>query len=548
MAHEIVQLPLELRLRVLSLLSANELALGGRLSCREAAAHFSQLHHRTASYSQALPPYAAAPLEAALRHLTLRQKLQLLLSSPKCGIEGNVDFLLQVLEPQLIPELLRNEHYRGIIRVPQPAADWKRTYPSASTDMGSAAVAGGLARLLPSLLQRCPGLVDPPGTLEAAARLCSLAEVKAMWELFEPRLETTPDWNWTVQQQGPFQPVSWESCWRRATLGAVASKTADAWDKVDWVLGQSHEYFVREPHAYACGAASASGDMGLLELMWGEPWGTEEIMGPVLLHADADFLDIMEIARQYLPSPALMRRDDNLVRCAAASPRDSAAKIRWLAARGVTLGSYAAIPAAAAQGNLEALQILVDQNNLLAVGGEASWVLHEAMQAAVRSGSIPVVAWLHHEAGCPLSESYHHLACMGKHLPMLRWLLEAGCPHGVISNAVRYWRSRTPGHSERLVEAVQLLAAAGWPLTAVGAPHPLVAAAEAGHPWCVWQALRELMPEAERAVPYNAAEAAAATAVRRRWRPWWGWACARSVGPGWQRRGTWLPPRMATGA
>ncbi len=80
---------------------------------------------------------------------------------------------------------------------------------------------------------------------------------------------------------------------------------------------------------------------------------------------------------------------------------------------------------------------------------------------------------------------------------MVRWLLEAGCPRGhfSVSAAVGVWpRGSGPAESEQLAEAVQLLAAAGWPPSeAFG--HPLMAAVTVRHPWAVVRALLELQQD-----------------------------------------------------
>ncbi len=76
-------LPLELRLRILSLLPPNDLALSGRLSCKEAAQRFAEPQQRTASCRQPLPchvlssPSFMESAAGAMRQLTFRQKLSM---------------------------------------------------------------------------------------------------------------------------------------------------------------------------------------------------------------------------------------------------------------------------------------------------------------------------------------------------------------------------------------------------------------------------------------------------------------------------------------
>ncbi len=114
---EAVQLLPDLRLHILSLLPPNDLALGGRLACKEAAARFSEPHHRTVRPGQPVPRHAAAQLEAALRPWTLRQKRQyfarLLVGAMSSGSEQDAEFAFNgaealVSRPALLPRVLRH--------------------------------------------------------------------------------------------------------------------------------------------------------------------------------------------------------------------------------------------------------------------------------------------------------------------------------------------------------------------------------------------------------------------------------------------------------
>lgn len=111
------------------------------------------------------------------------------------------------------------------------------------------------------------------------------------------------------------------------------------------------------------------------------------------------------------------------------------------------------------------------------------------MLYAVQSGHVPTAAWLH-QAGCALQSELLYEAG----LPMIRWLLEAGCPTcGVyLAQIVEYWPTDIPADCERLVEALQLLAAAGVPARDRRDITPLAAASYREHPWHVWRALQEV--------------------------------------------------------
>ncbi len=112
---------------------------------------------------------------AALQHLPFRCKLKTLSRAAESGCEANVELAWQLLQPHVFPELLQTSHYNDF------------SHPA--RDVGSAAVSSGLAHLLPSLEQRCPGLLDPGRTLEAAARQCDLAGLQAAWGLLGRRLQ-----------------------------------------------------------------------------------------------------------------------------------------------------------------------------------------------------------------------------------------------------------------------------------------------------------------------------------------------------------------------
>ncbi len=282
-------LPPDLRLRVLSLLPPNDLALGGRLSCKDAAQRFSEPHHRTARLGQPLHGHAitsagaragesaaegaegggGAPVEHASRAVTqlnFRQKLRLVTTAAASGCEANVEFALQLLQSHVFPELLHTDHYLGLMQEGQPRQRQGTIPPSPATDVGSAVVASGLAHLLPSLAQRCPGLLDPGATLEAAALHLSLAGLQAAWEAvghqltsrlqLQPRRQ--PVWGpaldlgfmapgismgqgFNLAQLQSMALSTSEACkvWRRVMVAAACSPAAGSTAKLEWALDKS---------------------------------------------------------------------------------------------------------------------------------------------------------------------------------------------------------------------------------------------------------------------------------------------------------------------
>ncbi len=516
----------ELRLHVLSFLPPNDLALSGRLSSKDAAQRFSELQHRTACLSQPLPRHIMAatdagpgpgaaegaegggctPFRQALRaaaQLSFRQKLLLLSTAATSGRKTNVGFAWRLLQPHVFPELLQTESYMTTVKdvwKPHSQGELPRRRPA---DVGSAAVASGLAHLLPSLAQRCPVLLDPGAILEEAARHCDLAGLQAAWEAVGQRLCGRPPMLPPRRRELPMgmeclMPRPDDVC-QRVMVAAACSLTSDATAKMAWVL-DTCRYHSRAPveHAEVWGAAAASGD--LARLRWLEEqgciwWGTEALAA-VLRHADLGFIVQMEGEGGYLP-PA----DDEFWRskaavCAAAgSARDSAPKLRLLADRGAEVGTEGAVQVAAQHGNLEALKVALQRWQAASSPARPSVAIPYAMSYAIQSGHVQTVACLH-QAGCDLHMYMLVEAIDRGDLSMLRWLLEGGCPIGriTLTDVVELWPNEMPADGERLAEALRLLAGAG--MAARGEHdehHLLVVASRKGHPWAVWRCLQQLV-------------------------------------------------------
>ncbi len=516
-ATDLPVLPQEVRFSILALLPPNDLALGARLSSKDAAERFSQPEHCTASIGQPLPRHvlilkkssgegsrrqcAEAGQQHALKSaggLALPHKLQLLTTAAASGCEINVKFVLQLLQRSLFPELLKTDFYRKLPKM----------YPQTEQlCAGSAVVASGLSHLLPYLEQRCPGLVDPARTLEAAARHCDLAGLQAAWEVVGQRLP--PGAQDVAQgaalqlqlqwiQRMPWQPgEDAPAHWRRILAAAAGSATPDALAKMDWVLrtGRAHSgTSMRSSAVWA--AAAATGDLSRLRWLrdQGFQWSTAIAVAAVIEHADFAFIQRMS-QEGLCPNPAFSLYT-HMGYAAASSPRDGAAKLRWLHGHGVTCGRsgefQGAAAAAAEAGNLETLQQVLQlwrERHGNHVAPPAS-----ALAAAVQSGHVPVATWLVSE-GCEMGPDLFSAACRGAHVPMIRWLLDAGCPRGhvSVSSVVDSWPRYTLKDCRGLEEALQLLAEAGA-VAPEDAASVLGSAALMRHPWAVWRALLQLLP------------------------------------------------------
>ncbi len=502
------QLPADLRLRIISYLTPNEVALAGRLSCKDAAQRFSEPHHRNTQVllGQPLPGHVVDTAwclegaQAAMKQLTFRQKLLVPSTAAASGCEANVEFALQLLQPHVFPELLHTAYYHSHVL---KWVGWHQRH-----DLGSAVVSSGLAHLLPSLAQRCPGLLDPGRTLEAAARHCDLAGLQAAWGAVGQRLlagleQPAPNadhagFGLDYDEWAPIHRADTQWIWRFMMAAAASVPTGDdTLAKMEWILEKSAGSCLTVTYYTVCGTAAASGDLARMAWMrdHGFPWGTADVLQAVMLQADLGFIQQLEQEGGYLPPPADERawRSEVVVCRAAGLPRDSVAKLHWLAGRGATLGSWEALHAAAACGNLEAVQLLAGQPGLGPAGAEGDEHLPSTiLNSAVMSSSVPVATWLR-QAGYPWCGGCWKTAFQQGDLPMVRWLLEAGCPRGqlYIESCLDEWPWGTPADSGRLVEAVRLLAAAGWP-AGWGGPDSCLGTAVRSQPNRVVVALREL--------------------------------------------------------
>ncbi len=83
----------------------------------------------------------------------------------------------------------------------------------------------GLAHLLPSLEQRCPGLLEPQRTLEAAARQGDLAGLQVAWGLLRLRLpEALPSKRLRFVYRRALSCCGWDCCPRRNCQDGVGPR------------------------------------------------------------------------------------------------------------------------------------------------------------------------------------------------------------------------------------------------------------------------------------------------------------------------------------
>ncbi len=442
-------LPAALQLHVFSLLPPNDRPLSGRLVSPDATSSLSGPENCTASLSQPLPPHAMAwAVDAGQQHvrqLPFEHKLQLMCTAAASGSEVNLEVALALLQPSIFSEL--------------PHIWDSGAHP------GGAAVQAGHPQLLGWLSSHCPKAVYPVSVLETAARHCTLAELQATWE----SLQAHPNFSRSIAAQGSITS---------ALDAAAESVTPDAVAKVEWVLATAGSS-CRIGHSTAQ-AAARSGDVARLRWLQGRgfPVGDWAVLLNALRHADLAVAQwLVDEAGCGLPAAggggevAAEEGDrtwTELLRAAAESP-DAGAKWRWLQQRGGPSVADAEpglvkelALAALGAGQVEAVQYLLSvlgADKVLAVGRDA------LSEAAGQAGSIPVVECLR-QAGLVLSRKAYRGAA-GK-LPFVRWLaLEAELSANDftctdLGHVITLWPDGTPAHNRELLEAVQLLAGAGF--------------------------------------------------------------------------------------
>ncbi len=519
-------LPRELLLHVLSFLPPNDLALGGRLACKDAAQHFPAPQHATVRLGLPLPPHAVGTWQAAgreaMRQLPFRRKLRLLSTAAASGCEANLEVAWALLRRCLFPELLA------------PNIFYLKLYKDCGeADPGTAAASAGHAYVLPWLVsRRCP--VDLESTLVAAARHCNLAGLQGTWRLLcgtgasgetplalalgaslmEAAAEsTTPSRDSIAKMQWVLDQLDGRSSSNNSSSSSMHCNGSGCGGSSDGAV-RSRSSCVLSPSVAA--AAARSGD--LERLRWlvqrcGCPAEGLEVLGAAARHGDVAMLQwlVREAGCGARRTTDAVWRLVNMVclptdRVAGAQ---CLAKMGWLeqewwdkgvgagggsgAGRGAggvlgtaetrsssgggglwaneTFGSWA-VAQAARTGRLELLEYLVE--------GRGAPLSPQAQVSAAASGDVPTARWLL-ARGCQPPEAAFAAAAGRGHAHVVAWLAEAaGCPFSreTLRNVVQVWPRSGAGdgasHGGRdgrhrgcggpLLDAVRALHAAGCPV------------------------------------------------------------------------------------
>ncbi len=464
------QLPAALQLHVLSLLPPNGRALTGRFICREA--YNALKDDCTASLSQPLPPHAEPWAQAwaqkegqeGMRRLPFQHKLQLLCTAAATGSEVNLEVARALLQPSVLPDYMQT----------------CSSHPC--NDPGVAAAKAGHPHLLGWLVRHCPVLLGPARVLQAAARCCTLAGLRAAWEALQGLPHISP-----------------HHLDQRVLDAAAGSATPDAVAKLEWVLATG---------AGACRldrtTVAAAVQVGSLDtLRWlrdrGCPLGVEAVAS-ALQHADLSVAQwLVDEAGCGLPPGSW-----NMLLMAAAQGSEGVAKLRWLQERGCpqlrgdTLLLHVALLAALA-GQVEVLQ------SLLPLFGTWDVLRCEHLRpmfldAAVRSGQPAVLECLQN-ADLQYAANAYIQAAGTANMAMIEWLARSSAvPPSTLrlsdlKKIIAGWPHIRVADSRGLLQAVQLLAGAGysdWNIANSDAKRVVSVAAERGDLALVHYLLRRM--------------------------------------------------------
>ncbi len=390
-------LPGPVILKVLQLLSPQDLALNGRFACKDAALSFTEDHDRTLCASRPLPPHAEPLLLAGMRSLPLERKLSTLAAAAASGSETNILMVWRSLEACLFPLLLRTGHYHRLFR-------------GKLADPGAAAVRSGHAHLLPLLLERCRPAVRPQAVLAAAARRSPMAGHGGLLDIWRQLLEV--DRNLIPDSQ-------------EVLTEALLAEDQEAGRRLRWLLHQGLEVgeevgdelllrrsvgskvwdAVLESCRFdravvliraGCDTKRQTGCTAKKEVLWSAlQYGTLEDVA-WLLDERACGVGIR------LPEEDDVPRWKTLVECAAEGSKAPVEKLEWLREQGpVSWGpdgcGRAAAQGAARAGNAEVLE------HMLATEQQAAEAVRDAgrvVPAAVASGSVATVELLLQVSEC----------------------------------------------------------------------------------------------------------------------------------------------------
>ncbi|KXZ45703.1 hypothetical protein GPECTOR_51g688 [Gonium pectorale] len=513
MACVFPQLPPELAEKIVVCLDPNEMP-SFRLVNKAAAEQFRSPQHTTFRLSRPVPPHAFAShwlAPGATRGMNLWRRRHLLRVTAASGVVANLEVAVQAagcmptyevfeaaaaagkldscqwLLDQNCPKTRGKSEGSGLLDVAAErghwhVCEWLRGLGIAWSSGGAGAAArGGHVGLMEWLLARRPQLDVRLSSQEEAKDLfagvahgCDLPTLQRMWErwrelddgikresLAAAAGSPTPDW---------VDKVEWleaQGCRRSVLAGACAARTSDAAARLAWLQERGYRLDVT-----ALEAAAGTGGAAALRYLLAEAGVSvsgqkqENIMYTVCeggrlealreLHAAGwplnnarcalcaarlGHLHVLAWLEETLGAGALgIGRG---IFTAAARYSGSVEVLAWLVDRGCEWGPYD-INAAAKSGCEEAVEWLVARAGAVEIAGSP-------FMDPCRNGDL-AMARLLRRLGVPWGPDGEAVsdAARDAPLPMLRWLLEEGCPVGDYGAARAAAQERNSGRAEAL--------------------------------------------------------------------------------------------------
>lgn len=465
-------LPRELLLRVLRFLPRNTRAFSGRLTCKDAAQHFSKPKHCTVRLCKPLPAlpcaieWARDKAQQGIASLSFRRQLRLFVVAAHSGCATNLEVVLSVMQPRMCPELLSTA---------------QTTWPAVQlAGVGEAAARAGHAHLLPWLLAHCPGLVHPAKTLHEVAQHCDLGRWQRAWGQLRERV---------VEASGASGDGSKNPFWQQLLASAAECALHEGCAKLEWVLATADGRCRVTPGSLP--AAIRSGDLSRVRWLvgqlqqQGEQLGQEEeqqqgqqeaqqheqqqgqqagqqqqlwgrkgpcVLAAALQHADLGLVEwLVGQAGCPLPDPADVEACGQLAGAAAAS--GSIARLQWLAEGGLPVDEETVLGSAARAGRVEVLR------HVWAKAGGAVPSGTKIVEQAARSGSVDTTVWLLQQ-GCTQTGIAFAIAVLNGNRAQARLLAayhDPPDPDVDASALVLVWPSVTRACAEELCAVVPSL-------------------------------------------------------------------------------------------
>ncbi|KXZ45040.1 hypothetical protein GPECTOR_59g648 [Gonium pectorale] len=514
------QLLPELVEKIVGCLDRNEVP-SFRLVNKAAAAQFRAPHHTTYRLSKPVPPHAFAAhwlAPGATRGLTLKRRRQLLSLMAASGVVANLEVAVQAAGCLLTYDVFKSavkagqldscvwlrEHGCPVIRGAvcpllgsaalgghRPVCEWLLGLGLTWFTSGvSEAARGGHMGLMEWLLQQQPELtviMDPEDEtallIAGVAHSCDLTTLQRLWwrwgELEElakaMAMEAaagspTPDWaakvEWLVAQGCPRESprqaaerpdavarLAWLQA-RGIPLNFIsvisAAKTGNA-AAVQYLLGEAGVRLSSLDLRDMIGPAATGGHLAVLQALHAAGWPENIAADCARTAASHGHLHVLAWLVETFGAEAV-EMDTGLFNAAAAS--GSVPLMAWLRERGCGWGR-GALTAAAESGCEEAVEWL------LARGCPVEQDDVTSLMCACCNGDL-AMARLLRRLGVPWGPAGHLVsgAAQNAPLPMLRWLLEEGCPIGDYEAARRGAEQRASGREEAL-ELLEAHRAAG---------------------------------------------------------------------------------------